>query len=100
VFVNLNDLTHHSVPVWPDGMKIDSKGSIYIGQSPREAGAPTAGKIFVVDANAKLIRTLQLPSLGVPNLAFSPDEKTIYVTAIDKVDKSPYLGKVYAIPND
>jgi len=26
----------------------------------------------------------------VPNLAFSPDEKTVYVTALDQIDKPPY----------
>jgi sugar lactone lactonase YvrE len=36
--------------------------------------------------------------LQVPNFAFSPDEKTLYVTAVDEVDK-PYRGKVYSIPN-
>jgi sugar lactone lactonase YvrE len=36
----------------------------------------------------------------VPNLAFSPDEKTVYVTALDEVEKSPYRGKVYSVPNN
>ena len=40
----------------------------------------------------------KLPSPGVPNFTFSPDEATLYVMALDEVDKSPYHGKVYAIP--
>ena len=52
--------------------------------------------IFVVNAEGKLLRKLTLPSPGVPNLAFSPDEKTLYVTALDELDKSPYRGKVYS----
>jgi hypothetical protein len=40
-----------------------------------------------------------VPSPGVPNLAISPDEKTVYVMALDQLDKSPYRGKVYAIAN-
>jgi sugar lactone lactonase YvrE len=99
VFVNLDDLTGNLVHIYPDGVKIDSKGQIYIGQNPRDPHAPLAGTIFVVDADAKLLRKLTLPSPGVPNLAFSPDEKTIYVTALDQLDQSPYRGKVYAIPN-
>jgi gluconolactonase len=100
VFVNLNDLTKHVEVIYPDGMKIDSKGEIYIGQSPRDVRAPLNGDIFVIDSDAKMIRTLKLPSTQVPNLTFSPDEKTVYVTAVDQIDKAPHSGKVYAIPND
>jgi sugar lactone lactonase YvrE len=99
LFVNLDDLTHHVVHIYPDGVKIDSRGKIYIGQSARETHVPLAGVIFVVNSDAKLLRQLTLPSLQVPNFAFSPDEKTLYVTAVDQIDKSPYLGKLYSIPN-
>jgi gluconolactonase len=100
VFVDLDDLTHNVGHLYPDGVKIDSKGQIYIGQNPRDVQAPLAGTIFVVDAEARLLRRLTLPSPGVPNLAFSPDEKTVFVTALDQLDKPPYQGKIYAIPNN
>jgi gluconolactonase len=100
VFLNLDDLTHNVGHIYPDGVKIDSQGSIYIGQNPRDIHAPLAGIIFVVNAEGKLLRQLKLPSPGVPNLAFSPDEKTVYVTALDEVEKSPYRGKVYSVPNN
>ena len=100
VFVNLDDLTGHKGHVWPDGVKIDSTGEIYIGQSPRDVHAPLAGRIFVIDAGGKWLRTLTLPSPGVPNFAFSPDEKILYVTAVDQIDKPPFRGKIYAIAND
>jgi gluconolactonase len=99
VFLNLDELTHNVGHIYPDGVKIDSKGYLYIGQNPRDVHAPLAGTIFVVDAAGKLLRTLKLPSPGVPNLAFSPDEKTVYVMALDQLDKPPYHGKVYAIAN-
>ena len=99
VFLNLDELTHHVGHIYPDGVKIDSRGQLYIGQNPRDLHAPLAGTVFVVDAAGKLLRTLQLPSPGVPNLALSPDEKTVYVMALDQLDKSPYRGKVYAIAN-
>jgi gluconolactonase len=99
IFVNLDDLAHHAVHIWPDGVKIDSRGQIYIGQSARETHVPYAGVIFVVDAQGSMRRHLTLPSLQVPNFAFSPDEKTLYVTAVDQIDKSPYLGKLYSIAN-
>jgi gluconolactonase len=98
LFVNLDDLTGHQTHIWPDGVKIDSHGDLYIGQSPRELNVPLAGTIFVVDTEGKLKRTLKLPSLQVPNFAFSPDEKTLYVTAVDELEK-PYRGKLYSIAN-
>ena len=100
LFVNLDDLTNNVVHIYPDGVKIDSKGQIYIGQNPRDVHAALAGTIFVVNADGQLLRKLTLPSPGVPNLAFSPDEKTVYVTALDQVDKPPYPGKIYSIPNN
>ena len=99
IAVNLDDLAHHAVHIWPDGVKIDSHGQIYLGQSAREYHVAYAGVIFVVDANGRLLRQLTLPSLQVPNFAFSPDEKTLYVTAVDQFDKPPYHGKLYSIPN-
>jgi len=99
IFVNLDDLAQHAVHIWPDGVKIDSRGQIYIGQSAREYHVPYAGVIFVVDRSGKLLRQLTLPSVQVPNFAFSPDEKILFVTALDQFDKPPYRGKVYSIPN-
>ena len=99
VFVNLDDLTHNVMHVWPDGLKIDSHGAIYIGQSAQEKNSPFAGAILVVDENAKLLRTLVFPSLQVPNLAFSPDEATVYATGVDQIDHAPYHGKLYSISN-
>jgi gluconolactonase len=100
LFVNLDDVVHHVAPFWPDGVKVSSKGDLYIGQSPRDLHMPLLGQILVLDHDGKLERTLTLPSPKVPNLAFSPDEKTIYVTAVDQIDRPPYHGKVYSIPND
>ena len=99
VFLDMDELTHNVGHIYPDGVKIDSQGLLYIGQNPRDVNAPLAGTVFVVNAEGKLLRTLKLPSPGVPNLALSPDEKTVYVMALDQLDKSPYRGKVYAIAN-
>ena len=97
VFLKLDDLFPGAPHIWPDGVKIDSKGEIYIGQSPRSLDAP--GKIIVVDSEGKLLRTIAVPSPSMPNFAFSPDEKTLYVMALDQIDKAPWHGKVYAVPN-
>lgn len=97
VFLNLDELTHHVGHIYPDGVKIDARGEIYIGQSPRDPNAALKGEIFVVDDQGKLLRTISLPSVGVPNFAFSPDQKTLYVTAVDDFDHAPFPGKVYAV---
>jgi sugar lactone lactonase YvrE len=100
VFLNLDDLTQHVGHIWPDGVKIDSRGRIYIGQNPRDPHAPLAGTIFIVDADGHLLRSINLPSPGVPNMTFSPDERRLYVTALDQLDKSPYRGRIYSVPNE
>jgi sugar lactone lactonase YvrE len=99
VFLNLDELTGHVGHIWPDGVKIDSSGRLYIGQNPRDPHAPLAGTIFVVNGEGRLLRSIHLPSPGVPNMAFSPDEHTLYVTALDQLDKPPYRGKIYAVSN-
>jgi gluconolactonase len=100
LFLNLDELTHHVGHIYPDGVKLDSHGLLYIGQNPRDPKAPLAGTIFVVNSDGQLLRSIKVPSPGVPNLAFSPDEKTLYVTALDQLDKPPYRGKLYAVPNE
>jgi gluconolactonase len=100
IFLNMDDLTHHVGHIYPDGVKIDSHGLLYVGQNPKEPKAPLAGTIFVVNSDGKLLRTLKLPSPGVPNFTFSPDEKTLYVTAVDQLDEPPYHGKIYSIANE
>jgi gluconolactonase len=98
-FLNMDDLTHHVGHIYPDGVKIDSHGLLYVGQNPKGPNAPLAGTIFVLSPEGKLLRSIKLPSPGVPNLTFSPDERTLYVTAVDQLDKSPYHGKVYSVAN-
>jgi gluconolactonase len=97
VFLNLNDLFPKEPHIWPDGIKFDAKGEMYIGQSPRSLDAP--GKIIVVDKDAKLLRTIAVPSPSMPNFAFGPGEKVLYVMALDQIDAAPWHGKVYEVPN-
>jgi gluconolactonase len=41
-----------------------------------------------------------VPSPSMPNLAFGPGEKTIFVMALDQIDNAPWHGKVYEVPNE
>lgn len=78
---------------YPDGIKLGPDGNIYIGEY-------SDGRILVVDpATKKLVKKIDVPSAAAPNLAFSADGKTMYVTAVDDKSGAPYPGKVYAITN-
>lgn len=93
LFVRVGQVDPESGPyAYPDGIKLDSKGNLYIGQYSK-------GRIVVVSSEKKLLRTLTVPSPAAPNLTFSPDESVVYVMAVDDQSDAPYWGKVYAVPN-
>jgi len=77
---------------YPDGLKVDSKGNLYIGQYSK-------GRIVVVSPDKKLVKTIDVPSPAAPNLCFGPDEKVVYIMAVDDQSNAPYWGKVYAVSN-
>lgn len=77
---------------YPDGLKMDSKGNLYIGQYSK-------GRIIVVSPDKKLVKTIDVPSPAAPNLNFGSDESVIYIMAVDDQDNAPYWGKVYEVPN-
>ena len=58
------------LPGLPDGFKIDKKGNVY---------ATGPGGIYFFNSNGKLLGMLKLPA-PTSNVAFSTDEKTIYIT--------------------
>lgn len=55
----------------PDGLKIDQQGNVY---------ATGPGGVWIFDKEAKLLGKIKLP-VSSANCAFSPDEKTLYITA-------------------
>ena len=77
---------------YPDGLKMDSKGNLYIGQYSK-------GRIVVVCPDKKLVKAIDVPSPAAPNLCFGPDEKVVYIMAVDDQSNAPYWGKVYEVPN-
>ncbi len=54
----------------PDGMKIDKNGNVF-------ASGP--GGLWIFNKDGKLLGKIRLPE-AVSNCAFSPDEKTLYIT--------------------
>ncbi|MDB5522401.1 MAG: hypothetical protein JWM58_164 [Rhizobium sp.] len=77
--------------VYPDGIKLGPNGNFYIGEY-------SSGTILEVAADGTLKNKYTVPSPAAPNLAFSDDGKTMYVTAIDNKNGAPYEGKVYSMP--
>ncbi len=93
VFAKLRDLDPEAAaPGYPDGLKLDSQGNLYIAQL-------SAGRVLVVTPEAKLARSLDVPSPSAPNLAFGASEEVVYVMAVDDVENAPWPGKVYELAN-
>mgnify|MGYP001827333231 FL=1 len=93
LFVRLGQVDSDSGSyAYPDGLKIDSKGNLYIGQYSK-------GRIVVVSPDKKLVKTIDVPSPASPNLCFGPDEKVVYIMAVDDQSNAPYWGKVYEVTN-
>jgi gluconolactonase len=76
---------------YPDGLKLGPDGNLYVAQY-------STGRIVVLAPDATFVRDYEVPSATAPNLAFSPDGKTMYVTAVDDTANAPYWGKVYEVP--
>jgi len=55
----------------PDGLKIDKQGNVF---------ATGPGGIWIFNKEAKLLGKIKIP-VPTANCAFSPDEKTLYITA-------------------
>ena len=89
LFVRLTDLDE-PVGVYPDGIKLGPDGNFYVGLY-------SAGRVVVASPEGKLVRKIEVPSAAAPNLAFSEDGKTIFVTAVGDTSAAPYPGKVYAV---
>jgi sugar lactone lactonase YvrE len=93
LFVRVGEVDAKSgLSAFPDGLKTDSKGNLYIAQF-------SAGRIVVVTSEGKLLRTIDVPSPSAPNLNFGPDEDAVYIMAVDDANNAPYYGKVYQVPN-
>jgi gluconolactonase len=55
----------------PDGLKIDKQGNVF---------ATGPGGVWIFDKNAKLLGKIKVPA-ATANCAFSPDEKTLFLTS-------------------
>ena len=93
LYLRLTDIgVAHSWGPYPDGLKLDAHGNLWIGTY-------SAGQIIAVDAEKKVLALVDVPSTAAPNFTFSADGKTLYIMAVDDTTNAPYLGKVYAVEN-
>lgn len=93
VWARLQDLApptaHEDAYNGPDGMKLGPDGNYYIAQNG-------SGRILVVTEDKKLVRTIDVPTPYVTNMAFGPDgASTVFVTGAFEQWKPPYPGVVY-----
>jgi gluconolactonase len=71
----------------PDGLKLGPDGNFYIAQNG-------SGRVLVVGEDKKLVRTIDVPTPFVTNVACGP-AGAIFVTGVFDEWKAPYAGGVY-----
>ena len=72
----------------PDGLKVDDNGYVYIAQNG-------AGRVLIVNPDAKLVQKVKVPADHVTNVAFGPTSKRLYITSAIDPNNAPYPGEVY-----
>ena len=93
VWARLQDLApptpHEDAYNGPDGIKLGPDGNYYIAQNG-------SGRVLVVSGERKLVRTIDVPTPYVTNIAFGPDATgAVFVTGAFEQWKPPYPGAVY-----
>ena len=95
-FALLNRLIRNKNDSWwigPDSMKIDKKGNIYVAQW-------FGGKVLKLSPEGKLLHVFEIDAGdGTTNVAFSEDEKELYVTVVKDPNDSKAKGSVVKIKN-
>jgi gluconolactonase len=74
----------------PDGLKLGPDGNYYIAQNG-------SGRVLIVDADKKLVRSIDVPTRFVTNLAFgAAGTGTVFITGTFDQWQAPYKGVVYS----
>lgn len=71
IFYDATESTKTEKKGLPDGLKIDKQGNVF---------ATGPGGVWIFNKDGKLLGKIKIPE-ATSNCAFSPDEKTLYVTA-------------------
>ena len=78
--------------VGPDGLAVDRSGNVYVA----EYGG---GRIIIVDRNASLLATVEVPERYTTAAALIDGERRVIVTAPVSLFDSTAYGKVYVVDN-
>jgi gluconolactonase len=74
----------------PDGLKLGPDGNYYIAQNG-------SGRVLIVGADKKLVRSIDVPTRFVTNLAFgAAGTGTVFITGTFDQWQAPYTGVVYS----
>ena len=74
----------------PDGLKLGPDGNYYIAQNG-------SGRVLIVGADKKLVRSIDVPTRFVTNLAFgAAGTGTVFITGTFDQWQAPYKGVVYS----
>ena len=92
VWARLQDLApptpHEDAYNGPDGVKLGPDGNYYIAQNG-------SGRVLVVDEQKKLVRSIDVPTPFVTNMAFGASADTVFITGAFEQWKAPFPGAVY-----
>jgi gluconolactonase len=76
----------------PDGLRIDRQGNLFVGFWD---GACFA----VISPDGKLIKQIDLPAPHDPNLAITPDGRSVILTGVFDLPDNGSRGELYRVPN-
>ena len=79
-----------SIWLGPDGMKVDSQGNIFVAYY-------MGGHVVKMSSEGEFLQSFEILGIGVTNLTFYPDDNTMYVTGVEDVTGTPYLGSIWKI---
>ena len=94
LFVRMTDLlpgpAQPSIWLGPDGMKLDSEGNIYIAHY-------MGGQVVKMSPEGEFIERFEIPGIAVTNLTFYPDDRSMYVAAVEDIAGAPFHGSIWKI---
>ena len=93
-FIRLRDIAaaNRNGAATPDSLRVDTHGNVLVALYD-------GGGVAIVSPAGTLLMAVDVPSAHHTNLAVSPDEKSLYVTAVDDDAHSTYRGYIVRMAN-